>query len=70
MDGHERDDIVKYCNEEFLLEVEKWGCRMVHFEGPDLIQVEPTLAEGETEIVEYYHNECTIKAFESKSCAW
>ena len=70
MDGHERADVVTYRDGEFLPKMKEWERRMVHFEGPDLVRVEPVLAEGETEIVGYHHDECAIKAFESKSRAW
>jgi hypothetical protein len=36
MDGHEREDVVKYWNEIYLLAMLKFERRMVQFEGPEL----------------------------------
>jgi hypothetical protein len=47
MDGHERADVVKYCQEVFLPLMVKYKAWMVHFEGPDLEHVEPNLQPGE-----------------------
>ena len=47
MDGHERDDVVKYRKDIFLPMMQDYERRMIHFEGPDLIRTEPDLKPGE-----------------------
>jgi hypothetical protein len=70
MDGHERADVVEYRNKVFLPKMAELERRMVHFEGPDLERVEPVLAEGEKEVVLYYHDESSLQQNDHKSQAW
>ena len=70
MDGHERKDVVLYRKEIFLLMMEKYEARMVHYDGPDLKCVEPRLAEGEKEIIPLFHDECCFHANDHTSSAW
>jgi len=70
MDGHEREDVVKYRNEVFLPEMLKYERRMVQFEGPELTRVEPTLQPGEKKIKPYFHDECCFHANDDAKDAW
>lgn len=36
MDGHEREDVVKYRNEVYLPVMKEYKRQMVQFEGPEL----------------------------------
>ena len=47
MDGHERADVVKYRTEVYLPAMLEFKHRMVCFEGPKLVRVEPNLRPGE-----------------------
>lgn len=58
MDGHERDDVKKYRQEVFLPAMAAFECRMVHFEGPELLRVDPQLAPGEQKVIAIFHDEC------------
>jgi hypothetical protein len=69
MDGHERTDVVKYCNEVFLPSMAEYECRMVHYEGPELKCVEPQLCDGE-EIIPLFHDECCFHANDMQRRAW
>ena len=70
MDGHERDDVVKYRNEVYLPAMQAFEQRMVQFEGPELVRVEPTLKPGERRIKPYYHDECCFHANDNTNSAW
>ena len=70
MDGHERDDVVKYRNEVFLPAMVKFEERMTKFEGPELTRVAPMLREGEKEIIPQFHNESCLTANDYKAKAW
>ncbi|KAG2073340.1 hypothetical protein BDR04DRAFT_938267, partial [Suillus decipiens] len=70
MDGHEREDVVKYRNEIYLPAMSKFEKRMVRFEGPELTRVEPTLQPGEKQIKPYYHDECCFHANDDVKSAW
>jgi hypothetical protein len=49
MDGHEREDVVKYRNEVFLPAMACYEAWMVHFEGPEMKQVDPVPSTGAEE---------------------
>jgi len=70
MDGHEREDIVKYRQTIFLPSMEKFEARMVHYEGPELKRVEPTLNPGEREIIPNFHDESSFHANEAVNSLW
>jgi hypothetical protein len=70
MDGHEREDVIKYREEVYLPAMLKFEERMVHFEGPELTRVEPTLQPGERRIKPYYHDECCFHANDNVKTAW
>ena len=44
--------------------------QMVHYEGPEMMRVEPKLAEGEKEIISQFHDECCFHANDQSNCAW
>lgn len=60
MDGHERADVVNYRQETFLPLMAKFEARMVHYEGPELRHVAPTLEPGEREIIPNFHDESSF----------
>jgi hypothetical protein len=70
MDGHEREDVKKYRQEVFLPAMERYEARMVHFEGPELRRVEPTLAAGEKRVIANFHDECCFHVNDHKARAW
>jgi len=70
MDGHEREDVVKYCNSIFLPRMQEYERRMARYEGPDLKHIEPILAEGEKELISEFQDETCCQANEHVSSAW
>jgi hypothetical protein len=70
MDGHERVDVVEYRQKIFLPLMEKFEARMVHYEGPDLKKVEPTLRPGERDIIPNFHDESSFHANEEVRSLW
>ena len=70
MDGHERDDVVKYRKDIFLPMMQDYERRMIHFEGPDLIRTEPDLKPGERRIKAYFHDESCFHANDETNIAW
>ncbi|KDQ24978.1 hypothetical protein PLEOSDRAFT_32910 [Pleurotus ostreatus PC15] len=70
MDGHEHVDVVQYRNAVFLLQMAKYEACMVHYEGPELRRVEPTLAEGEEEIIPLFHDESCFHANDQTNRVW
>lgn len=70
MDGHERADVVKYRQEDFLPAMQEYERRMVHFGGSDLLQTEPQLKPGEWPIKEYFHDESAFHANDNACNAW
>lgn len=70
MDGHEREDVVKYRQEVFLPAMAKFEERMRKFEGPEMRPVSPTLKDGEKEIVPNFHDESCFHMNEYKTSAW
>jgi hypothetical protein len=70
MDGHEREDVVKYRNEVFLPVMLQYEQRMTQFDGPELKTKPPTLQGGEREIIPIFHDESSFHANEYKRSAW
>jgi hypothetical protein len=74
MDGHEREDVVKYRDEVFLPKMEEFEARMVHYEAndqdEDLKRVEPKLGPGEKEIIPIFHDESCFHANDQTGRAW
>lgn len=72
MDGHERDDVVKYRKEVFLPLMEKYEKFMVQWMLVDsvLTRVEPKLGPGEKRIVPIFQDESSFHANEYKQTVW
>jgi len=70
MDGHKREDVVKYCNEVFLPMMAKFKEWMMKFEDPELTKVAPMLREGKKEIILQFHNESCLTVNDYKAKAW
>lgn len=70
MDGHERADVVRYRNDTFLPAMSEFEARMVHYEGPEMKRVEPTLKPGEKEIIPHFHDECCFHTNDETKSAW
>jgi len=70
MDGHEREDVVKYRNEVFLPAMARFEERMTHFEGPTMTQTPPTLKDGEKEVIPQFHDESCLTVNDFKAKAW
>ena len=70
MDGHERDDVVKYRQEVFLPAIAKYEARMNRYEGPDLKKVEPNLKPGEKRVVGVWHDESCFHGNEEVRSLW
>jgi hypothetical protein len=73
MDGHERDDVIKYRSEVFLPKMREFERRMAHYE-PDgkggMKRIEPDLAPGEREIIAEFQDETCCQANDLLSSAW
>ena len=71
MDGHERKDVVKFRDEEFLPAIAKFQKRMCTFEGQDCLTiVQPVLRPGEKELVLVVHDECAVACKDGTVSAW
>ena len=72
LDGHEREDVVKYRNEEFLPRMKEYEARMTRYvlDGDTLNPIEPTLEPGEKKIIALFQDESTFHANEFKSSTW
>jgi hypothetical protein len=70
MDGHEREDIVKYRNEVFLPAMAKYEAQMATYEGPELKRHDPILQPGERRIIAQFQDECCFHAHDQPSSAW
>ncbi len=70
MDGHEHEDVIKYCQEVFLPGVELLERRMTQYDGPALEIVKPTLNPGEKEVLTYFHDECCFHANDEARNLW
>jgi hypothetical protein len=70
MDGHEREDVVKYRETVFLPAMKEFERRMVRFEGPELKWVEPVLEPGERILITEFHDESCCQQNEHRSSAW
>lgn len=70
MDGHERADVVKYRDEEFLPLMKKYEERMTHYEGPELTRQPPTLPPGTREMIAMFHDESCFHANDNDRKAW
>lgn len=72
LDGHERPDVVKYRQEDFLPQMLEYERRMACYElvGNDLMRVAPTLQPDEKELIPEFHDESSFHAFEHTSSLW
>jgi hypothetical protein len=72
LDGHERPDVVKYRQDEFLPQMLEYDRRMAHYQlvGNDLKRVAPTLQPNEKELIPEFHDESSFHAFEHSSSVW
>jgi hypothetical protein len=70
MDGHEREDVVKYRNEVFLPAMARFEARMAKFEGSDLKQVDPVLEDGWKRMIALFHDECCFHANDEARSLW
>ena len=73
MDGHERNDVVKYRNEKFLplmAEYERQMVRWVENEDGTFRRVEPELLPGEKRVIALFQDESSFHAGEYKSNVW
>lgn len=73
MDGHERDDVVKYRNEIFLPLMDEYERRMVKWaenEDGTFERVEPDLPPGEKRVIALFQDESSFHAGEYKSNVW
>lgn len=71
MDGHEREDVVKYRNEVFLPTMAKFQARMAKFEGSDLKRVDPVLEDGQgKQIIALFHDECCFHTNDEAKSLW
>ena len=70
MDGHEREDVVKYRNEVFLPAMACFEAWMVRFEGPEMRRVELKLGPGERQIIPQFHDECYMHQNDECRSAW
>lgn len=50
--------------------MQKYERQMVHFDGPDLVWIEPELKPVEQPIKAYFHDELSFHANENTSSAW
>lgn len=71
-DGHDRDDVKKYRDTEFLPRMAKFEARMTQYrlEGGGLVPVKPILKPGEREVIALFQDECCFHANDYKTSAW
>lgn len=70
MNGHEREDVMKYQKEIYLPTMANFEERTVQFEGPELMRVDPTLNQGKHQIKPYWHDECCFHTNDNAQNAW
>ncbi|KAJ7594803.1 hypothetical protein C8J56DRAFT_885293 [Mycena floridula] len=71
-DGHDRDDVKKYRDKEFLPKMEKLEARMTQYQLVNgvLEGTKPTLGPGEREVIAMFQDECCFHANDYKTSAW
>ena len=70
MDGHEREDVVKYRNEIFLPAMARFEACMARFEGSDLKRVNPVLEDGWKRMIALFHDECCFHTNDEARSLW
>ena len=69
-DGHERDDVV-LARRKYLTDMSEYEMRMKVFEGENMeVVIEPSLNEGESEIVLVSHDESCFHANDDNAVQW
>ena len=69
MDDHEQEDVVLYRG-AFVSRLQELEPRMSSFEGDDMHEVEPTLADGVKKVVLVTHDECAFHAYDAQGRVW
>ena len=67
MDGHERGDVVNYCQNVFLPAMAQYQTQMAKYEGSEMKRIPPSLQPGETEIIPNFQDETCFTVNEYKS---
>jgi len=72
MDGHERADVVEYCNNTFLRSMAEHQEKMVKWEveGSEVMRVDPVLKPGEKRIIALFQDKSSFHANEYKRTIW
>ncbi|KIL54192.1 hypothetical protein M378DRAFT_188729 [Amanita muscaria Koide BX008] len=70
LDGHERPDVIEYCEEIFLPHLLGYERRMAKYEGPELNRIEPDLEPGEREIIPVWQDETCCQQNDFVSSMW
>ena len=64
MDGHERADVVAYRERFCKIFFDRYLPRMESYEGPEMVEIPPKLADHELKIVPVFHGESTFNSNE------
>ncbi|KAJ3978339.1 hypothetical protein F5890DRAFT_1602365 [Lentinula detonsa] len=74
MDGHERSDVVLYCQTKFLPAMAEYEQRMTQYEWDpntqELKRIEPHLQPGEYELIPQFHDESSFHHLDYQSRLW
>lgn len=70
IDGHEKEDVVEYCQKDFLPAWASFERRMVKFSEDGSWSKPPSLKEGEKPLVLVTHDESTFNANDGKRRIW
>lgn len=71
VDGHERDDVVKYRDKDYIPKYLVYDARTRKWSGSDMEDEErPTLQPGERVVVFWYHDESTFYAHDRRQAQW
>lgn len=69
VDGHERADVVAYCQEVFIPQILEHQSRLNKW-GKDGVTLEHTVSPGERPVEEWYHDEVTFYANDRRHSGW
>ena len=69
MDGHERPDVVEYCNNVFLRDMASHQKSMVRWEqhGSELVHIDPVLMPGKERIIMVFQDKSMFHANDYRS---
>lgn len=70
MDGHEREDVIRYREKVFLPQMKEYERRMAKYEGPELKRVEPHLGTGEKELIAEWQDESCFQQYDFVTSLW